>query len=82
MKGRHIIAIAIGVLISIILLILPLPGSWTFYLGAPGVLTMLVLGPTGPIGADIVGMAVVLVVNAIVYSLLAWVVVSIVRHSN
>jgi hypothetical protein len=77
MKGRHIIAIAIGALISIILLILPLPGSWTFYLGTPGIITMLVLGPHGPVGADIVGMAIVLVVNAIVYSLVALAVLSV-----
>jgi hypothetical protein len=82
MKGRHIIAIAIGALISIVLLILPLPGSWTFYLGAPGIITMLVLGPQGPVGADMSGMAVVLVVNAIVYSLVTLAVVSVFKNSN
>lgn len=80
MTDRHFIAIAIGTLISIILLILP--GSWAFYLGAPGIITMLALGPHGSIGADILGMAIVLVVNAIVYSLVALAVVGIFKNSN
>ena len=85
MKRRHIIAIAIGALVSMILLAIPSgrhgTSAWA-YLEAPGIIAiMLVWGPHGP-APDILSLAVAWAVNAILYGVVALAVLSVFKISN
>jgi hypothetical protein len=86
MRRRLVIAMAIGALASILLLaiMLLIPGSEApQYLGTPGIITaMLVWGPHGPVPSDILFMALVLAVNAIVYGLAVLGILSVLKISN
>jgi len=86
MKARLIIAMAVGAFISIVLLAMPSvrhgSDAWG-YLGAPGIVAiMLIWGPHGPVPSDILALALVWAVNAIVYSLVALGILTVLKISN
>ena len=86
MKARLIIAMAIGALISMIFLAVPSlrdgTSPWA-YLELPGIVAvLLVWGTHGGGGSDILALAVVWAVNAVVYGLVALAVVGVLKISN
>ena len=83
MKARLIIAMAIGVLISMIFLAVPSlrdgTSPWAS-LELPGIVAaLLVLGTLGGGGSDVLPLAVMWAVNAVVYGLGALAVVSVLK---
>jgi hypothetical protein len=86
MKARLIIAMAIGALISMIFLAVPSlrdgTSPWAS-LELPGIVAvLLVWGTQGGGGSDVLALAVVWAVNAVVYGLVALAVVSVLKISN
>ena len=86
MRSRLIIAMSIGALVSIILLAitsLVTGGAALEYLGAPGIISIILIwGPHGPVPSDILALALVWAVNAIVYSLVALGILTVLKISN
>ena len=86
MRPRLIIAMAIGTLTSMILLAVTalIPSSRALEsLEVPDIVTiMLVWGPHGPVPSDILALAIVWAVNAVVYSLVALGILSVLKISN
>ncbi|MBR1125338.1 hypothetical protein JQ628_27715 [Bradyrhizobium lablabi] len=85
MKRRNIIAMAIGIFFSMILLAIAwqMPGGILDFLQAPGIIAiMLLFGPHGPVSSDILALAIAGAVNAIAYGLLALALAVIFDNSN
>jgi hypothetical protein len=84
-KRRNTVAMAIGVLFSLVLLAIAsqMPGGVLDYLQAPGIIAiMLLFGPHGPVSSDILALAIAGTVNAIAYGLIALAVAIIFGNSN
>ena len=86
MKARLIIAMAIGALISMIFLAVPSLRDGTSRwadLELPGIVAaLLVWGTYGGGGSDILALAVMWAVNAVIYGLVALAVISVLKISN
>ena len=90
MRPRLITAMAIGALISAMLLLASgwlFPGirSWAEILQAPGIIVMMLTwGPHGPVPFDssFLVFALIWVINTIIYSLIAFGILSVFKISN
>jgi len=84
MKGRVIIAACVGLLIAALPFALDFPvfDQVRILLTAPGVLVIMsIWGPHGPVPSDVLAMAIVIIVNALVYGLIVLGIIKISRRA-